>query len=132
MSRMVSCSLCDAKKVDGNGHRCVECNGEGWFSYGEDRPLGAIIRDIEVIVEVLDQDRRELEKAKEALRSCKKEHRAQRQKQVVMCGESVDYWESRMVFLDREYREAQERGDDANGGHGTEGDREYESFSLRA
>lgn len=130
--RMMVCSLCDGKRADERGHRCIECNGEGGFLYGSSRPLDEVIEEIEKTVAILDQDKAELARAKEALRGAKKEHRGQYHKQVSMCGESVDYWESRINILNREYLEAQGRPENANRRHGEERHRDDESFSLRA
>jgi hypothetical protein len=101
-ARYIVCSLCDGKRVDGEGNRCVECQGLGGSIYGEDRSHDAIVRELASTERILRLDLEELSRAEVKLRVCDGNQRGQCHSHILAVKSSMVYWEFRLGLLRHE------------------------------
>lgn len=109
--RLMRCNGCDGKKVDRNGHKCIDCNGIGHFHYGENRSPEAILEELAKTRDILRTDEAESKKAGAMFAVCGRELKAQYHKQLTMCNESVAYWAWRIESLETELELARSGGE---------------------
>lgn len=100
--RVLRCSKCDGAKVDEKGNACHECNGEGFFLFGEDRDRDEIEAELAQSARFRDEDEAELSRAAQRIKTCPAPQRAGVHKQIGMLRDSLVYWKARVSILETE------------------------------